>query len=354
MNQSSHEILIVDDDQNNRFLLTSLLEKDGYKTATAKNGEDALEVLETYKPDLILLDIKMPLMDGHETAVEIKNDPEFFDTPILFISSMNDSKNIMQAFEDGAVDFISKPFRKPEVLARVKTHLELKDLRTKAEEHAKEMEHFAYMAAHDLKSPARVISNLVRQMEEGSELDSEELTYRIGRSSKKLGSLIDSLLQLSDGRKKNFLRKGVDVVEVLAEVEEEFAETLKTKNGTISSDIDGMVYSEPTALKILLKNLISNSIKYARTDEPLKIKVSLVEDGENFKLTIKDNGLGFKVEEGKDPFQAFSRFHGLHIEGHGLGLAICKRIMDCHKGKISIDSDLKAGTSVSMEFPNHF
>ena len=149
--------------------------------------KNALEVLKSHKPDLILLDIKMPLMDGHEAAKEIKKDKTLKDIPILFISSMNDSKNITQAFEEGAIDFIAKPFRKPEVLSRVKTHLELKELRDQAQQHAKEMEHFAYMAAHDLKAPANVIANMAKQLQEGSELDPEELAYRIQKSSDNWG-----------------------------------------------------------------------------------------------------------------------------------------------------------------------
>lgn len=352
MSTLQHEILIVDDDQNNRFLLGSLLEQNGYKTKKAENGENALEVLKTFRPSLICLDIKMPIMDGHETARAIKKIKAISDIPILFISSMNDSKNITECFDDGAVDFISKPFRKPEVLARVRTHLELKELRNKAEKQAKEMEHFAYMAAHDLKAPAQVISSLSRQLQEGGGLDVEELAYRISKSSKKLSSLIDSLLQLADGSKKSFLRKDVDIDEVMVELKAEFLDALEAKGAELRHDVEGYIFSDLTAIKILLKNLISNSIKYAREGEPLVIQITLT-DLDNFhRLVIKDNGSGFKLEEGKDPFSPFVRYHGMHIEGHGLGLSICKRIVDCHKGQIKIESDVGQGTTVTIDFPN--
>lgn len=351
MEQSKALILVVDDDTNNQFIIKTMLHKDGYQTIIASNGEEALKILEKQRPDLILLDIMMPKMTGHEVAEIIQKNDRLKNIPILFISTLNDTKNIIQAFDKGAVDFISKPFRKPEVLARIKTHLELNSLREKAKIHANEMEQFAYMAAHDLKSPSNAIKKLSIQLKEGSELDKEEIVYRIAKSSEKLCSLVDGLLQLSEGSKKNYFCKDLDLKEIILEVQKEFERDLIQLNAKLECKLDGTVYSDSTAMKILLTHLISNAIKYSDSSRKLIINITLEQNKDQSILTFQDNGSGLKIDQSNNPFKAFSRFHGMHIEGHGLGLTICKRIIDCHNGDIHLKSALGEGTTIKMTLP---
>lgn len=351
MEQPKALILVVDDDPNNQFIIKTMLHKDNYQTIVASNGEEALKYLEKEIPDLILLDIMMPKMTGHEVAEIIKKDSKLNEIPILFISTLNDTKNIIQAFERGAVDFISKPFRKPEVLARIKTHLELRSLREKTKAHANEMEQFAYMAAHDLRSPSNAIKKLSLQLQEGSELDKEEIVYRIAKSSEKLCSLVDGLLQLSEGSQKNYFCKELNLKEIILDVQQEFKDELVKSNAKLDCELNGSIYSDPTAMKILLSHLISNAIKYADPNRKLSIEITLVQSKESSILTFQDNGSGLKIDKSNNPFQAFSRFHGMHIEGHGLGLTICKRIIDCHGGDIQLKSTLGEGCTFTMTFP---
>jgi len=344
-------IFVVDDDANNQFIITTLLKKEGYKTASALNGEDALEGIPKICPDLILLDIMMPKLSGHEVAQALKKNPKTADIPILFISTLNDTKNILMSFEYGGVDFITKPFRKPEVLARIKTHLELKNLRKRAELHALEMEQFAYMAAYDLKAPSLAMKNLAQHMLDGSSLDNEELSYRISRSSAKLCSLVDNLLQLSEGNKKTIFKKHLSLKGLIDEILQENKTQLKAVNARVNLTLLSTVYSEADTLKILLKHLISNCIKYSDPKRPLQLDISTTEDENYQRITVKDNGAGFHLDKNNNPFQAFTRFHGINIDGHGLGLTICKKIVECHKGKIEISSDLDKGTTVIIALP---
>ena len=122
-----HEILIVDDSPKNIQVLGSMLKPAGYRIRIAYNGQEALEMVETSLPDLILLDIMMPVMDGFETCKKLKENDKTVDIPVIFLTAKTDTKDIVQAFETGAVDYVSKPFNGTELLRRIQTHLKLKD-----------------------------------------------------------------------------------------------------------------------------------------------------------------------------------------------------------------------------------
>ena len=125
INNHDYTILIVDDVDANVLLLRLLISKAGYKTMTALNGRDALETVKKHKPDLILLDIMMPVMDGHEVARKLKETPEYSDIPIIFLSALNSTEDVVQGFKFGAADYISKPFNKDELLTRINHQISL-------------------------------------------------------------------------------------------------------------------------------------------------------------------------------------------------------------------------------------
>jgi CheY-like chemotaxis protein len=122
-------LLIVDDNSINLRLLRSILEPQGYTTQTAQNAKEAFELLKKIKPELILLDVLMPVMDGFETALRIKQSPGYKEIPIIFLTTLNETKDIVKGFDAGGVDYVTKPFNPPELLARIRTHIELKRAR---------------------------------------------------------------------------------------------------------------------------------------------------------------------------------------------------------------------------------
>src|SRR5687767_8187705 len=161
---SEKSIVVVDDTPENLHLLADMLSAQGYRIRLAPNGERALATVQKEKPDLILLDIIMPEMDGFDVCRHLKSDERFADIPVIFISALNEAFDKVTAFSIGAVDYITKPFQIEEVLARVQTHLSLEELRhslkiqnQQLQDQNRELEAFAHTVAHDLKNPLSTI-----------------------------------------------------------------------------------------------------------------------------------------------------------------------------------------------------
>jgi two-component system sensor histidine kinase/response regulator len=146
-------ILVVDDQQANLQVVSALLSRKGYEVVTAANGNDALALVRSRPPDLVLLDMLMPGMDGFELLAELRRDPSLVQLPVVFLTVAQDRDLLLRAFESGAVDYVTKPFMPEELLARVETHLGLKRMRDRLERVARERQELVNLVAHDLKNP---------------------------------------------------------------------------------------------------------------------------------------------------------------------------------------------------------
>ena len=164
----------------------------------ALSGQQALEMIRKKAPDLILLDINMPEMNGFEVAKRLKGDPELEHIPVIFISALDDLDSKLRAFECDGVDYICKPFEAAEVLARVKTQLELLRLRRESLRHAQEMEHFAFMAAHDLKAPCNAIETYCNMLMGNQAEVNDSILKNLKSATGGLRSLVDGLLELGE------------------------------------------------------------------------------------------------------------------------------------------------------------
>ncbi|MGL5832599.1 MAG: response regulator, partial [Waterburya sp.] len=177
-NSSSHSILIVDDNHNNLEVISETLARAGFQVAVAIDGETALEQIQYYKPELILLDVMMPGMDGYQTCQKIKSNPETFDIPVIFMTALSDTEHKVRGFALGAVDYITKPFQREEVLARVRVQLQLRNL-------ARTLEGQNRMLKKEILQRERVESSLMKLNQE-LEKRVEERTDKLSRTLKTL------------------------------------------------------------------------------------------------------------------------------------------------------------------------
>ena len=374
-------ILIVDDLPENVLVVEKTLQREGYRTAIATSGEEAIERVQTIRPDLILLDVLMPKVDGFEVCRQIKADPDLNYVPVIFLTALNEPKYILEGFEAGGVDFISKPFNLTELLARVKTHVDLK--KTQAENElnisklkkanhelnlAKNMltelngnkDKFFSIIAHDLRNPFLGFYKLIDFINrEFDNIDRNELKTMINdmsKSAEKLNKLLENLLAWSriqlgkiSVRKENInLKQIVDLSLAL------FHDFARHKNINIRNQVDEnlTVYTDVQMINTVLRNLISNALKFSDVFSEISVS-SLVHNG-NILLSVEDNGIGISADELSKLFQVGSHVVKTGTDGEfgtGLGLILSKELLDKLGASVAVKSQVDKGTTFTIRLP---
>jgi two-component system, sensor histidine kinase and response regulator len=361
-------ILIVDDTSLNVRLLGKILMKGPYELAIANSGEEALDMLKELNPDLILLDIMMTGMDGFAVCKILKSSPKTEDIPVIFLTAKAEAEDIVKGFELGAVDYVTKPFNTTELLARVKTHLELKkakDLLAKQNEKLKQLNElkneFLGIAAHDLRNPIGSIMTTLSYILDylGGNLTEKQLKFlkNIEKSSIYMNGLLNDLLDLTaieSGKLKltiteenyiDFLKENMQINQMV------------TDKKNISLDficentIPNMLFDRSKITQVM-NNLISNAVKFSYGGTKITIEVKHSED---FIITsVIDQGQGIPE---KDLSCIFKEFHKASVKATdgekstGLGLAITKKIVEGHGGKIGVESRVGEGTRFYFTLP---
>lgn len=363
-------ILLVDDVIQNLHMLTDMLKNQGHDVAVALNGQEALDKIDEKRPDLILLDIQMPGMSGYEVCEKLKEDDNTEDIPIIFLSALSDTKDIVKGFEVGGVDYVSKPFKYREVVARVESQLAVSQQRAEIEAmQAKEVKQFEqlaeiknkflYGAAHDLKGPLSgmdFFAQKLRYMPPESTEEMHEVADGIKEASAKMQQLITDILDLAQIQIGNQMRL-IDLP-VKPRIEQ------AVKNFEIHAEQQGIqlevrlpdekVYYQidKSYFERMIDNLISNAIKY--TPEGGTVTVSMENSETSFEIRIQDTGLGIPEDDLSNIFNAFFRVkkkdHAAK-SGTGLGLSMVAAIVEQHKGNIRVESEEGKGSTFILTFP---
>lgn len=348
MKQEKPRILIADDSKTNVMILNEIL-KGEFDIKVAIDGKQALErSCSNPIPELILLDVEMPELDGFQVCEQLKQNELHQETPIIFITSLNDKKSVLKGFEVGATDFICKPFEAEEVLARVRVHNQNIQLKHKLAKKAKEMEEFAFCAAHDLRSPLDLVDSYIDLIKHVDNLESEYLP-KISSASSRLRSLINSLLSLAGAGDEVLHIQNMNLSEIIEDVKIELEPLIISKSASIELLDDCGLQCDRTQMMIIFRNLISNAIKYSREGVSPVIKISS-EVSDSVEISVQDNGSGFSEEVAKDLFTPFKRFH-YKVEGHGLGLSIVEKIIQSHHGRIQASGVEGEGALFEISLP---
>lgn len=356
-NQSKGDILIVDDTPDNLRLLSAMLTKQGFEVRKALNGWAAIASAQADAPDLILLDIKMPEMEGYEVCQHLKADTKTRDVPVIFISALDDVMDKVRAFAAGGIDYVTKPFQEAEVLARIENQLQIqrlqKQLIAQNEELARsnrELEQFAYVVSHDLQQPLQSITGFAKLLilKYQNQLDPTAHDYlnRMVDSGGRMQRLIQDLLGYAQVGKPNPSFEPVDCQQVIEQVVENLRSTITEKNVTLSYDSLPTVVGNEIQLIQLFQNLISNAIKFTNPDIPPQVRISVTAQQQQYHFGIHDNGIGIDKQNLDRIFEAFHRVHSAQrYPGTGIGLATCKKVVENHKGQIWVESELNVGTT---------
>lgn len=368
INPSEYKILIVDDAMSNVLLLKVLLTNEKFAIATASNGWQALEQVEKENPDLVLLDVMMPDMSGFEVAQHLKSNPNTADIPIVFLTALNSTADIVKGFQVGANDFISKPFNKEELIIRVTHQISLvaakRLILSKTEELQRTIagrDKLYSVIAHDLRSPMgsiKMVLNMLILNLPSEKIGAEmyELLTMANQTTEDVFSLLDNLLKWTKSQigKLNVVYQDVDLVEVTDGVIEIFSMVASLKKIRIHEmkPEKMMVNADIDMLKTVVRNLLSNAIKFSKENSEVLVKMEEV-DGMAV-VSVQDYGCGISEEGQKKLLHTdthFSTFGTNNEEGSGLGLLLCKDFVVKNGGKLWFTSKEGEGSIFSFSIP---
>ncbi len=369
-------ILIIDDQPNNLQVLSETLSQADLQVAVAIDGESALEQLQYLQPDLILLDIMMPGMDGFEACQRIQSDAALAMIPIIFMTALTETEHKTHAFELGAVDYITKPFQQAEVLARVQVHLNLRHLNQTLEQKNQELREqkaaieqanqakskFLANMSHELRTPLNSVLGYAQGLSQSTHLTQQESQWVEGiySSGSHLLMLIEDLLDISKIEADkitlapthvildNFLQSVICMFQARAD------ETQIRLITEIDPELPAAAYVDEKRLRQVLLNLLSNAFKYTLTGSIwLRVQLRSHDNTPFLGIEVEDTGIGIEPQNQVKIFEPFEQVnpHHHYSQGTGLGLAISQRLVKLMGGEIGLRTQPGQGSCFAFEIP---
>ena len=359
-------IILVDDTPANLQLLTGMLKERGYKVRPVPSGKLALQAAKNDPPDLILLDVMMPEMDGYEVCERLKADDRLKEIPVIFISALNETMDKVRAFGVGGVDYVTKPFQFEEVNARVSTHLQLQRQRRKLKENLEQLrrleemrDNLVHMIVHDLRSPLTGISgflDLALALEKET-LTEDGLDYlqTAKRSTTAVINMVSAVLDVSKmeaGEMKLHLTE-CDLVGIAADLMSDMESLKEAREMNLDAPPAPVtVVADKDLILRVIQNLLGNALKFTSSDGWIHLDIQ--PDENRVCVKVRDNGPGIPVEYQERIFEKFgqveARAHRQNFST-GLGLTFCKLVVEAHGGSIGVESEVGKGSTFWFVLP---
>jgi two-component system sensor histidine kinase/response regulator len=355
----SETILVIDDQEQNLQLLGTLLRAVGHEVTVATSGRQALELLAEHTPALILLDVLMPEMSGIEVCRKIKEEERWKDLPVIFLSAADDKDLIVQALECGGVDYVTKPFNKAELLARVHTHLALRRAREELRHLAEDKDELLGILTHDFGNHLAGIhlnATVLERQLDAIPAAHAPLIVNIARSTELMTAFVTEFLANQSAGRIQIVPGPFDLRAVLEEVAARFAVVAAAKKISLVVELPEQpihACADEEALALVLDNLLSNAIKFSPNEKTVTLTAGNGTQGW-VHITIRDEGPGFIAEDQEKMFRRYARLSAWPTSGEpstGLGLFIVKRLVEAMKGRIEVYSKGGAGASITVRLP---
>ena len=351
---ASGRILVVDDQPVNLRVVSSLLSKQGYEVITASHGEEAIALYREAAPDLVLLDMIMPGMDGFDVIKALRGLPSPL-VPVIFVTAAQDRDMLLRAFDAGVVDYVTKPFLPEELLARVNAHIGLKLARDRLERVAREREQLVNLVAHDLKNPLSSVlfaSDLLLDESCRPERVPHYLTI-IHESVHDALGYIRQYLETSSGAAQPRADVSASLAGTLEWLLRRYDMQLEARGIRVLAappPIDIRVAIDERVLRQVAENLITNALKYAPDCE---LTLAGRRGGPGYwQLIVADRGPGIPASQQRDLFKPFTRLHhGNDGVSNGLGLALAKQIIVKAGGQLWYEERDGGGAQFVIELP---
>ena len=367
INRSDYKILIVDDVVSNVLLLKILLSNEKFQVCTANCGNMCIEQAKKEKPDLILLDVMMPDINGFDTAVILKKDPETQDIPIIFLTALNNPSDLVHGFQVGANDFLTKPFNKEELVMRVMHQIQLvaaKRIIVRQNEELRRTisnrDKMYSVIAHDLRSPMasiRMVLNLAVNVVSPETVGEEifGLLDKANRESEETHDLLDNLLKWTKSQtgRLNVVYQDIDLDDIIPGAVDIFmmiAEMKKIDLKYIPADEKLTVHGDNDMIKTVIRNFLSNAIKF--TPEGKGIEVFYKREGDFARISVRDHGVGIAADRVESIFHKGETTYGTGgEEGSRLGLQLCQDFARKNGGDAYVESVEGEGSTFSFTIP---
>lgn len=381
MEKEQYKILIVDDLPKNIMVLGNNLLNENYQIAYARSGHEAIELSLISNFDLILLDIMMPGIDGFETCKRILSNPKTANVPIIFITAKNDYDSIIKGFDAGAKDYVTKPFNSKELLARVRTHLELKRNREELENLNQELERkvlertnqlrmanekikrldeakssFLGIISHEVRTPLNGIFGSVEMLKDiHADEETKDIIEMMSESAERLlaFSELSTLIAELNIDQYELAKNTVQLPQLVHHIKEEFLSKLSDNHQVefelkhSSDEID--IVADKKLIQKVISDVIHNSIRF--NQENVKVTIKIEQAEEHIIVKIEDNGVGFPQKILSGVFEVFQANSDDYVEGKGLNLAAAKLILDAHNGRIDACNLSTGGAQIRLMLP---
>jgi two-component system, sensor histidine kinase and response regulator len=360
-------ILAVDDQPENLMVFEADLEDAGYRVKLAENGPAALKKIDEQRPDLVLLDVSMPGLDGYEVCRRIRSREDTRDLPVIMVTGRDSVEDIVEGLDAGAYDYITKPIEPRILLARIRTQLRVKQLQDALKKSIQELEHlqqlrsdFVAMITHDMKAPLTSIVGLSGMLmeEEPGALPTEEFRESLGNintNGRKLTQLINDFLTFSriEAGKLEFHFEPIDLNLCIMQAVSLFKYQAEKKNIRIQYNPRSEapdILGDDAQIERALGNLLSNAIKYSQAGQTVGVELTLI--GDWLQVEIRDEGPGIEPDLLPRLFDRYFRVRSPEkTEGTGLGLSIVKSVAEAHGGSVDVETAPGQGSRFVLRFP---
>lgn len=371
MNQNVIEkpyILAVDDEQLNLELLRFILERNKCQFKGTSDDEHFFELLEKQIPDLILLDVIMPRIEGFELCEKLKSFQQYKDIPVIFLTGKVNVKDKVKGFEVGGVDYVTKPFNEQELIARIETHIELRRARNQIEQQAEHLRQsntlknrMFSIIGHDLRSPlsaAKLKMDFIMRgiIDPKDDKFIDGTVYELLKTMDEALNLLQNLLgwAKSESNQIQVIPENLDLVDIVNQTFRLLKLGSEHKNITMENNVleDTFVHADLNTTKTVLRNLLSNAIKFTPVNG--KIKVNARKDKQQIFIEVTDNGQGIAPEDISkilNPNEHFSKLGTEKEPGTGLGLVLCQQFVQKNGGNLQIKSTLGKGSTFYFDLP---
>jgi two-component system, sensor histidine kinase and response regulator len=358
-------ILVVDDTVENLQLLGSMLSEQGYEVRPVTNGRDALLAARSYPPDLILLDVSMPEMDGYEVCTQLKASEELREIPVIFLTALNSTADKVKAFEVGGADHVTKPFQIDEVLARIRVHIALRRSRQEllaSYERLRGLERLredmVQMVVHDMRSPLSALIGLLSLIQTDptctlGDDTAQDLEYAV-QAAASINRLANDVLDVSrlEEEKLPLDRRPNDLAQICRDVLVRLGPLDRTRSLELDATDAVIAPCDRGLVERVLENLVGNAMKH--TPAGGRVRLSALAGRDRVRVSVRDEGPGVPPDARSKIFEKFGTVVARHDQKYhsaGLGLTFCKLAVEAHGGSIGVDSGEPVGSVFWFELP---